>query len=85
MSGARLPAALIAGPMTDALANARNDLTAALREVQPLNPDMEPSAAQLEAVTDLLLGCMAHLRPVLLGLYPVLKDEGIRAATGRAG
>lgn len=80
--GAALPATLIAGPLTDALANARNDLTAALREVQPLNPDMEPSPAQLAAVTDMLLQSMKHLTPVLTALHSGIAADGVAIAAG---
>lgn len=77
-----IPPALVAGPLTDTLVKARNALTHALREVEPLNPGMEPSAAQLDAIAKQVISATATLTPVLTALHSEFASEGVRQANG---
>tara|TARA_R110000868_G_scaffold29889_22_gene111138 strand:+ start:5350 stop:5619 length:270 start_codon:yes stop_codon:yes gene_type:complete len=73
----RLPAALVAGPAKDALISARNRLTSALKEVQPVGDDMEPSDAMIRAIGDDIVAAYAALLPLTSAYLTWLgKPEG---------
>lgn len=83
MSGPKDAATLAAGPLFDMLADVRNEITLAMKEVEPfaeIDAAREPPEAELREVAERLLKAVERMKPAC-GL---LGDRFARADAGPA-